>query len=214
MEKGIERLIEVILKDGGERPLVFLDTGTVIEWEKELKQNSNRHLNSTWLYSKLGEKLPLYVPECSMLELQSHHLFNRVNRRKEISNETIGIISRLHSEYCKYLKQQKDNEKDIEKIRYDVYFAGDIAHVRRGIDCPKKSQKEPLSRVDRGLLETAIYLRYGKVADEIDTTSSIVLTTDDLIQKTAEVLCDRNFHVYDQFGGFGYEGLRAINTSN
>jgi hypothetical protein len=214
MKKGIERLIEIVREEGGERPLVFLDTGAVIQFENELAANENARLTSYWLYSALAKKFPIYVSEHALQEICRHHKEHIIGRRPEISEETHFIMENLHKDYCSFLKQVRSNPRRLDEVRYDVLNAGQIAEIVRSREHEKKKNKEGMSEIDREILGTAAFLRYAVLEGEKPITSSIILSTDNLLIDCAHILCDRFYHVFEEFGKFGYDNVKVFDLKN
>jgi len=213
MEKGIQRLVEIIKEEGGERPLVFLDTGAVIQFESDLKMNENRNLDSTWLYSTFRKHFPVYISESAIAEMCMHHKHNRINGKLEIPDSTKDILIKFHEDYCNFLKQEIIVPLQFDKIRYDVLSAGQIAEKMRSRENLKKTNLEGLSRTDRSILETAGWLRYAQLPDGKDFTGSVILSTEALMRKTAGILCDKDYRIFEEFGKFGYSQIKVLDVN-
>jgi len=210
MEKRLEKFVGNIGDGVGDNPLVFLDTGAVIDFERELefwKLRSHDYNSSRW-YSNLGKGLPLFVTEEAMKEITRHHEKFRINNRPEISEETFGIVQGFHENYCKFLKEMSMNPKSLDQVRFDTYWASKLAFK----DDYKKGVLDVISPSDREMISTAVWLRYALDKNNRDITSCRVLSPDSHLKTTIEALTDQNRDIYDQFGEFGYNNIRVVSS--
>ena len=206
----INELSKRIKAGSGDNPLVFLDTGAVIDFENELKlwKQKDSSLSSSKWYSQFAKDFPIFVTEGVMEETTRHHEHNRVNGRPEISRETHAIMQKYHENYCMYLKKIERHGKPFDQVRLDAHWASQFAFAGDY----KKGVLDVISTVDRETVETAVWLRYSVDSDKKPVTSSVILSPDRHLEDTVAVLTDRNMAVSSVHGDFGYDGIKVLTS--
>lgn len=210
MKDRITRFRKLMLQHAGSNPLFFLDTGAIIDFEKEVKRwklKDNRY-NTRDYYAELSRGLQIYVTEKVIGEVARHHEHHFVNGFPEISQETMDIVSRFHSEYCRFLKEISINTADFERVRWDSYWA---CHFTFPEGC-KKSYIDPISCTDRETVETAIWARYALDSNRNPITSSTVISPDEHLIESIRTLTDQNSELLEKIGAFGYVNVRVLTS--
>lgn len=211
MEK---KLLSEIKKNVGENPLVFLDTGAVIDFEKDLKvwrRKYGAEMNHL-LYGKLTENFPIFVTEHTLREIVKHNKDHIINGSKEISDLTLERMQGYHEDYCSFVKQA-DFMESVGQIGLDVFWANKLAFK----DNKKKRERDPMSYEDRKLLENALFLRYAIDSNGKPITSSTILSPDRHISGTIKVLKDLDGYLLSQMQKdgikrFGHTELYSVSS--
>lgn len=210
MERRIRKLVELVKNDAGENPLVFLDTSAILDFEKEIKlwKLKDRANNTSLWYMNLEKGFPLFVTEGVMAEVTKHYTCNCIGGRPEISDETYGLIEKMHEKYCAFLREISMNPRDLEKVRYDSYWAS-ILGVR---DNEKKRDFDIVSSVDRKTVENAAWLRYALDKNGNPVTSSSVIGHDGHLSESIRVLTDKDMEICEKFGHLGYDNIKFVDS--
>lgn len=185
----------------GDTSLVFLDTGAVIDFEVEIIGTSrlkDKSFSPSTFYSLLQRRLPkIFVTEHALQEIHRHQL-HRISRHPEISSETFDIVFQMHVDYIDFIRQISAVGRDLEQVRYDVYWAGKMAFEADH----KKCCKDPISLPDREQIAAALWCRYtyglNSHGNERPVTSSVIISPDCHFTRTVEFLT-RNLE-YDSIG--------------
>jgi hypothetical protein len=209
MEDRVERLVERVLKDSGDNPIVFLDTGAIIDFEKEVLRRwklVDSSATTPKFYNLMANNgFPIYVTDHIYGgEVVRHQQCNSLNGNPEISHDTFEIVTDMHNAYCNFLRSIDGNAFDIEEVRYATYTAG-LEAFEEG---HKKKCIDPISRVDRELVASALWARYATLpsVDSIESkpiSTSTIVSPDCHISGTSKVLMSKEY---------GYEGLRTISS--
>lgn len=208
IERRLDKLAGRILVFGGENPVIFLDTGAVIDFEKEMARwrLKDKRVSPDFFYKELQNrtgKIPFFVTELTQNEILKHYKFHSVNGNHEISPETFEITTAMHGDYCGHLRNVIHNFREIEQVRYDTYWAGHMAFDKNH----KKSLIDPISLEDRALIASALWTRYtsvpGKMRVEVPISGSIIISPDEHISEVTRVLNSDKFN---------YNGLEVVSS--
>ena len=124
LNKRVDSLAEQVLNSGGAFPLVFLDTGAIIDFETEVLKQwklTDSKIGPANFYLMLGAKgFPIYVTNEVMEEVGAHYMGHRVNGNPEISSETMAIILSMNDKYHSLLKTVS-TPIDKDAVRYHAY---------------------------------------------------------------------------------------------
>jgi len=210
MERRLSNLVKNIKKDSGDHPLVFLDTGAVIDFENELKlwRQNDKSRNSTQWYHLLSKDLPIFITEGAMSEVTKHHEHHKINGRPEISAETYDLVNKYHEDYCKFLKEISDPKRDLDQVRFDTYWASELSFR----EDYKKGVLDVISNIDRETVETAAWMRYVSNPKDKGVTSSIILSPDKHLDETVATLTDKNMVLTEIHGKFAYDNIKVLTS--
>jgi len=209
MEPRIYQLMPKIRQNGGDNPIVFLDTGAIIDFEKEARlwHRKDPSYGSKW-YEELTKSFRTFISEGAMRETSRHHKECLVNRYPEISCETHEIMASLHQNYCKFLKEIKPGSINFDTARFDTYWASALSFENN----EKKGVLDIISNVDKETVETATFLRYAFDPYNQPITSCTIISPDDHLVETVKTLTDGNPEVRIKFGDFGYNNIKVVNS--
>lgn len=166
---------------------LFLDTGAIIDFERKLntlrtKTLVSRETLASSFYDELLHRVPLtFVTEPVLKEVIRHHHANHRNGNPEISHASSHFACLFYSNYCDFQKSHSCT-KDVEKIRYDTYWAGTFAFDNHH----KKCYDDRISFTDRDLIASAVAARYSGELDAV-----YIVSPDSHHHRTVEVLSDR-----------------------
>ena len=132
LEKGtffggrLDRLAGRMKKSAGNTCAVFLDTGAIIDFEREIerwKLKDSRVTPYDFYQDLTSRRMPLYVtvPICG--EVLFHHKNHKLSGSPEISGETVELIMSMHQNYLDMLKRERVALRDSEQVGYDTYWA-------------------------------------------------------------------------------------------
>ena len=224
MHKRVHKLARRMDYSPDESFMVFLDTGAIIDCEGEAKRwklaDSQASVRKIYdILSNYKNLVPL-VTEDTLREVFKHHRHCIVNGNPEISKENFDIVQGFHNNYVNFLRGIRSIGVDVERAREDLLKAYDLAYE----EGHKKKERDPLSEHDLSLLTSAVRARYSQfphfelfgdryskvVGREPDRV--IILSPDDHMHKTLEVLTDGRMSVVEQNGRFGYDGIKAVTS--
>jgi len=205
-DRRLNKLAGKILVFAGENPLVFLDTGAIIDFEREIDRwkLAGLKISPVEFYKELFKRIgrtPVYVTEHIYNESMVHNQHHVINGKREISDGTIDFISGLHSDYCSFLRDVQNNPYFYDNLRYHTYWAGKMAFDKYH----KKNCLDPMSFADRELVSSALWARYAsflKGGNEVDVTSSVIISPDCHVSEVSKVLVQN----------FGYDGLEVVSS--
>ena len=214
LDRRVEKLSERITESKGDKIVIFLDTSAIIDFDKEIRRARlfDENITTTMFYDRLTLKLglPIYVTEHVYKEADQHTR-HKISGFPEICRGTFRIIGEFHSRYCDLLKSVSGSEFDFDKVRYDVYWAGRMAFEENH----KKSCRDPISKTDRELVSTALWLRYASVPEDTDNSkpisNSIIISSDCHISETSRFLMNTEF-CYDGLDPIRYNGLNVVTS--
>lgn len=209
LQERLNRLVVTIKDLGGTKPVVFLDTGAIIDFDREICKKwrlSDSQANVQLFYRHLTQQgLPLFVTEGTLSEVILHHTRHRINGRPEISSDSFRSVLGMHADYCEFLRNLAGVALDPETVRYDVYWASKIAFPPEH----KKNCLDPISKADRDLVAEALWARYTSSPPSIlkthepgpkygmgpaeQITGSVIISPDSHIHQTVRVLWDEPF---------------------
>jgi|GEM_PF-3362640 hypothetical protein len=162
----------------GENPLIFLDCGAVIDFEKYFYDNSlgvcgkDKPRDCSKYLETLSYTGRVIIPDYMKMELENHRNCQINNGRKEISDKTFDSINRISADSSKIIKHLKPSlERD--KIGLDVYWATKECFK----DNHKKDLCDRISRNDRDLVVDAIHAKNSKIEGK-EITSTLIFSPD------------------------------------
>ena len=229
LEKGtffggrLDRLAGRMKKSAGNTCAVFLDTGAIIDFEREIerwKLKDSRVTPYDFYQDLTSRRMPLYVtvPICG--EVLFHHKNHKLSGSPEISGETVELIMSMHQNYLDMLKRERVALRDSEQVGYDTYWASKMAFA----EGHKKREMDPVSYADRDLVSSALWARYIRFPEEdqkvfFETTSReeklnglsgvVILSPDSHIERLVNVLTGKDF---ESRGAFDYNGLYTFSS--
>lgn len=181
--KMLEKDVSEAIVDLGNSPVIFLDTSTVIGFERSINlQSKAGRYQSDAFYSIISGICPrVFVTSPILAEMDRH---SRVTRsgRPEISQATMEVMHRFHINLVNFVRNAR-HTRDYDSVRRDVYWASLMAFPPEH----KKSCCDGISSTDRDLVSSAIDSRYTE-----NITGSLVLSCDAHIRGTIDVLTDQN----------------------
>lgn len=205
MDDMIKYLSCQIKKVGGKNPIVFLDAGAVIDFEKWIKQAKlkDSSLTSDHFYGSLGRQgFPLFLTEHNLEEVEAHHIDHKIGGRPEIGPRTMDISKKMYSGYMDFLKNAVPT-LSIDNVRLDTFWASRLAFP----EDHKKSEQDPMSYNDRELVASSVWSRY--VDHSHLPTGVVILSPDAHVIETTRVLTDSRSDISDKFG---YGGVSVLST--
>lgn len=209
MGKRIEGLVKLICREAGSNPIVFLDTGAVLDFEQESQgwRLNDSKLTTNNFYNGLSERLRnMYITGDILEEILNHHENHKINGRKEVSKETYEHASRMFLDYLDFMREADfPDDFDFENVRHDVYWAG---HLSFNPD-HKKCYQDSISDNDRQLIADALATKYliGNAAG--DKTGTVIVSPDCHYSKTVDLLMGRH---PEHNGIFKYRPVSVIST--
>ena len=214
LDRRVGTLSERIRDSKGDKSIIFLDTSAIIDFDKEVRRARlfDKNITTPMFYDCLTSKmgLPIYVTEHIYKEADQHTR-HYVGGFPEICRGTFRIIGEFHSRYCDLLKSVSENAFEFDKVRYDVYWAGRMAFG----ETHKKSCRDPISKTDRELISTALWLRYASVPDDIHNSrpinNSVIVSSDCHISETSRFLMNTEF-CYNDLIAVRYNGLSVVTS--
>ena len=225
MKTRVGSLVERIKESTGDNWIVLLDTGAIIDFEREVAQFKlkNPKLSTVDFYKSLFDELgSLYVNDSVLKEVAAHNERHFINGSPEISLATFMAIAKMRKMYDDLIGIGNPS-LDLEKAKYDTYWASKYSFE----EGHKKQAKDPISHVDRETIASALYLKNLFLPTlESDSQYKIVsgvaiLSPDSHIAKTVEVLLGENFDAMERLKDFtannkdwrfGYNGIKVINS--
>jgi len=189
--------------------LVFLDTGAIIDFEKDVMRRAkliDSSVTSSRFYNRLSWKIfPMFVTDHILSELFTHHRKHELSGRPEISGETFEAVWDMHEKYCTFLRGVDGSDRESEQVRYDAYWAGQLAFP----EGHKKKCRDPISRTDRELVASALWSRYtwesiGSSNAKLRYDSAVIISPDCHVSGAVELLMETI--------NLGYDGLSVVSS--
>ncbi|MEI6731189.1 MAG: hypothetical protein WCK90_00760 [archaeon] len=205
MDKMVKYVSERIKSLGGKNPIVFLDAGAVIDFEKWIKQAKlkNSSLTPDHFYGALNSQgFSVFLTEHALEEVETHHIDHKIGGRPEVGPRTMDISRKLHSNYMDFLKNAVPT-LSIDNVRLDTFWASRLAFP----EDHKKSEQDPMSYNDRELVASSVWSRYVDHAHA--PTGVVILSPDAHVIETTRILTDSRYDVSDKFG---YGGVSVLST--
>ena len=197
-----------VLDGAGSNPVVFLDSGAIIDFEREVlkkwRLSDVRAANPETFYELLSDKIHnLFVSEHIINEVRTHCDCNTINGKPEVSAKTIDSLCRLHEEYCNYIRDVSGMGMEMDVARYQTFHASSMAFEKDH----KKAQLDPISRTDKELVALTLWSRYtclpGYFDKNIPVSQGVIISPDNHIIRTIGVLSGKDFE---------HSGLRVVNS--
>ena len=184
LQTRLDTLSKKVVAPLGKTGVLFLDTGAVIDFEREIHLCHLKDPQSTpsFFYQSLHAVIPsLFVTAPVLSEIRRHHELHRYNGRPEISAETFNLMGLFYSSYCDFVRTNPSSLSP-DKARYDTYWASQFAFDPDH----KKACSDEISVVDRDLVSSALLTRYSG-----DVACVAVASSDSHIAKSLAVLNDQ-----------------------
>jgi hypothetical protein len=204
----LNSLVERVKNDMDENLLVFLDTGAVIDFEREISRQRrvDKEVTPSLFYNALLKELPhMFVSEGTLKEVDNHYKYHCLNGLPEISIETRDMVRNMYSNYCNFLKHVEDIRKDAEQVRFDIYWASKFAFP----EGHKKAILDPISRTDREMVSDAAWSRYA-IMPGGEIGGGVIISPDSHIAETIKVLTGKSMEAREKHGEFGYGEIKVI----
>lgn len=224
MNEYLKLLASGIRKGSGNNFLVFLDTSAILDFEdysRTWRVEDRSHKPAAFYESLMRAGFPVYINKQVLKEVRKHHEKNRIGNSREVSAETMEFAQKMYSDYHEFLQVLvAGNPKEIEDIRYDVYWASKLAFS----DDHKKVNGDRISLVDRSLVTAAVWSRYVVLDDNAGLTNPlfdtpnqsksidhvVVVSADSHISETLRVLTDHTIWPDHQDPLYTYDSIRAV----
>ena len=200
-DEDLAKLSEESLAGQGEKPVIYLDTSAILDFENSLRfrKIKDKSLTSGDFYRVITSSCPrVFVTSRVLNESQRHYNNCRINGLPELSCESMDIISKFHEDSCDFLRNAS-HEFSYDDFRYDVYLAS-ISAFSRG---HKKRELDPISGIDRDLIASALDTRYSS-----GVTGVSVLASDSHILKTIDFLSGEQLLDKSK----QYDNIKGVNT--
>ena len=204
----VEGIARNVLDGAGSRPIVFLDSGAIIDFEREVlkkwRLSDVRAASSETFYGLLSDRIPgLFVSEHIIGEVRPHCECNTINGRPEVSDQTIYALGKLHESYCGFIRDISGTGIEMDLARYQTFHASSMAFEKDH----KKSCLDPISRTDKELIALALWSKYtcspSYFDQNVPVSQSVIISPDNHIIRTIGVLSGKNFD---------HNGLRVVNS--
>lgn len=193
LRKNVDSFINRATKGLGARPLVFLDAGAMIHFEKIIntvrKASSNR-VGSLDFYGIWLDACPkTYVTTYVNDEIGRHCDCHFVNGNKEVSDETKSASVKMHKSLINFVREAS-HQKSYQDVRYDVFWASFLSFPQNH----KKCNGDRISITDKDLIAACVDSRYTD-----GTTGASIITTDSHINRTVDVLTGKHSGAMDNY---------------
>ncbi len=226
----VGKIARRVLQGTQQKPHVFLDTGAVIDFEREialcrLKDSSvTPDMFYSLFFGLVGDNV--WVNDGVFEEIESHHIHHLLGGRPEICDESYRNVSGMHVRF-KDFSRGSIFCGDLDKIRHSTYWASKLAFPNGH----KKLCDDEASCVDRGLISSAfhiatidrnvpyrrqnVFLDFSPV-ENTNRASVVVVSPDSHITETIKVLTDSHptvtYNHPEINWRFGYNGVRAVSS--
>lgn len=222
LERRIFSLIENIFLHAGANPIVFLDSGALIDFDSEARrwrlvpdyrdmtpERFYLTINTTLAKSK-SNNVFFMTPE-NHEELQNHYENHFLNGRSEVSRDTFEFGSESYLLFRKFMENIHFNENDFDRFSYDLYWASKMAfgngHKKSCLDC--------ISLADKELLNYALYFSQAITNNLVfGYTGVCVISPDSHILETIKVISGESHSckLPDIENNYNYKLLKGVSS--